>query len=73
MARWEYCKVIYTAVREGTGGVDEMLAIHLPDGTARNERGTGNGMVTVLNELGADGWEVFNLTDRAAWLKRERI
>lgn len=68
--RWEYCNVRVTTLREGTGEVTEHIEILLPGDKVETKTGHGHGVVTVLNELGADGWEVFEMAS-SIWLKRK--
>jgi hypothetical protein len=69
--RWEYCNVRVITVREGSGEVTEQIEIVLPGGQVENKTEHGHGVVKVLNELGAHGWEVFEM-GASIWLKRKR-
>ena len=68
--RWEYCHVKITTYRDGTGPVTENIEIALPGGEVDTKTGQGHGAVQVLNELGAEGWEVFDMAS-GIWLKRK--
>ncbi len=68
--KWEYCNVRVTTFREGTGDVTEQIEVILPGDKVEKKTGHGHGVVTVLNELGAEGWDVFEM-GTTIWLKRK--
>ena len=67
--RWEYCRLTVETLREGSGEVTENIKVVLPGSKVEKKTGHGTGVVDVLNELGAEGWEVFDMSG-GIWLKR---
>src|SRR5688572_28428241 len=67
--RWEYCHVRVVTHKDGSGEVTEQIEVVLPGDRVEMKTGHGYGVVAVLNELGADGWEVFEMAP--IWLKRK--
>ena len=68
--RWEYCRVSVVTYRDGTGQVTEQIEISRFNNVEQRTEHGGHGLVTVLNELGAKGWEVFDV-GASVWLKRK--
>lgn len=56
--------------RDGSGQVTEQIEISTYHKVESRTEHDGHGVVTVLNELGAKGWEVFDVRG-PIWLKRK--
>ena len=72
MQRWEYCAVTVTLYRDGAGGPPrELLEIRLPGAHAASVTNP-YGLVGLLNQLGAEGWELVDVEAGTFYLKRKR-
>jgi hypothetical protein len=70
MTRWQYSVVTVELYREGTGGgTRELLSITRP-GQQRTSISNPLGLVGLLNQLGADGWELVDVESGNFYLKR---
>ena len=70
METWEYCAVYLTIYAEGTGGPpQELLEVKLP-GTQRTSVSNPYGLVGLLNQLGAESWELVDVESATFYLKR---
>ncbi len=70
MPRWEHCAVYVALYREGTGGgTRELLSVQLP---GEQQKGVTNplGLIGLLNQLGADRWELVDVEASVFYLKR---
>jgi hypothetical protein len=70
MTRWEYCKVTVVTHRSAANEVSEQIEIRRYHDVDTLTLHGGNGLVDVLNELGAKGWNVFDFSG-GVWLKRK--
>ena len=72
MSKWEYCAVYVAFYRDGTGGgTRELLSVQMP---GEPQKGVTNplGVIGLLNELGADGWELVDVESSVWYLKRRK-
>jgi len=72
MSKWEYCAVYVALYRDGTGGgTRELLSVQMP---GEPQKGVTNplGVIGLLNELGADGWELVDVENTVWYLKRRK-
>jgi hypothetical protein len=70
MSNWEYCAVDVTTYISGSGGgPQELLSIRLP-GNPRKDVTNSHGLIGLLNELGAKGWELVDVEAGTFYLKR---
>ena len=72
MSKWEYCAVYIALYRDGTGGgTRELLSVQMP---GEPQKGVTNplGVIGLLNELGADGWELVDVENTVWYLKRRK-
>ena len=69
MTRWEYCIVTVEIYREGSGVTRELLSITRP-GEHRAAITNPLGLAGLVNELGADGWELVDVESGNFYLKR---
>jgi hypothetical protein len=69
MTRWEYCIVNVEIYREGTGTTRELLSITRP-GEHRASVTNPLGLAGLVNELGAEGWELVDVENGTFYLKR---
>ena len=69
MTRWEYCVVNVALYREGTGITRELLTITRP-GEHPASITNPLGLAGLLNQLGADGWELGDVEGATFYLKR---
>ena len=72
MSKWEYCAVYVALYRDGTGGgTRELLSVQMP---GEPQKGVTNplGVIGLLNELGADGWELVDVESSVWYLKRRK-
>jgi hypothetical protein len=70
--RWEYCAVSVTIYDEGSGGgPQELLQIRLP-GAHQTSVSHPFGSIGLLNQLGADGWELVDVEAGNFYLKRPK-
>ena len=72
MSKWEYCAVYVALYRDGTGGgTRELLSVQVP---GEPQKGVTNplGVIGLLNELGADGWELVDVESSVWYLKRRK-
>lgn len=70
MQNWEYCRIDVTLYREGSGGgTRELLAITRP---AEHPTSMTHplGSMGLLNQLGAEGWELVDVEAGVLFLKR---
>ena len=73
MPHWEYCAVKVAALyREGSdpaGTMRELLTVRMP---GANEASASHpfGLVGLLNQLGAEGWELVDAENGTWWMKR---
>jgi hypothetical protein len=73
MTRWEYCVVHVVQYREGGDPnleTRELLSITLP-GAARTSVSHPLGSIGLLNQLGAEGWELVQVAANGIYLKRQ--
>jgi len=72
MSKWEYCAVYVALYRDGTGGgTRELLSVQMP-GEPQNGVTNPLGVIGLLNELGADGWELVDVENSVWYLKRRK-
>ena len=72
MHNWEYCAVSVAIYNEGTGGgPQELLSIRLPGAHSKSVTNT-YGLVGLLNQLGAQGWELVDVESGTFYLKRPK-
>lgn len=72
MPKWEHCAVYVALYRDGTGGgTRELLSVQMP---GEPQKGVTNalGVIGLLNELGADGWELVDVENSVLYLKRPK-
>ena len=72
MSKWDYCAVYVALYRDGTGGgTRELLSVQMP---GEPQKGVTNplGVIGLLNELGADGWELVDVENSVWYLKRRK-
>ena len=69
MENWEYCTVHAATYRDGTGMTRELLTITLPGAHPASAQ-NAYGLVGLLNQLGAEGWELFDVKANTFYLKR---
>jgi hypothetical protein len=72
MPNWEYCVVHVALYREGNEAnaePRELLSITLP-GAARAAASHPLGSIGLLNQLGAEGWELVQVAANGIYLKR---
>ena len=72
MNKWEYSVVSVAIYDEGSGGgPQELLSIRLPDAHSKSVTNK-YGVVGLLNQLGAQGWELVDVESRRFYLKRPK-
>jgi hypothetical protein len=71
MTTWEYCAVDVVLYREGSEPdvVRELLYIRKP-GASRTSITNALGSIGLLNQLGAEGWELVDVESGTFYLKR---
>ncbi len=73
MPHWEYCVVHVALYRDGadpTGEPRELLSITLP-GARSTSTSHPLGSIGLLNQLGAEGWELVQVAANGIYLKRQ--
>jgi hypothetical protein len=73
MAHWEYCIVHVVLYRDGSepaGEPRELLSITRP-GAQRAPASHPLGSIGLLNQLGAEGWELVQVASSGMYLKRQ--
>ena len=72
MHKWEHCAVSVAIYNEGTGGgPQELLSIRLPGAHSKSVT-NAYGLVGLLNQLGAQGWELVDVESGTFYLKRPK-
>jgi hypothetical protein len=72
MQKWEYCLVQVTQYREGSdpGHVRELLYVTMP-GANKTSASHPLGSLGLLNQLGAEGWELVDVEPTGFYMKRK--
>jgi hypothetical protein len=70
METWEYCAVSLVTYREGSGETHELLTITFPGAHPESIKNPF-GLIGLLNQLGADGWELVDVEAGVFYLKRQ--
>jgi hypothetical protein len=73
MQKWEYCLVQVTQYRDGNepdNQIRELLSVTMP-GANRASASHPLGSMGLLNELGAQGWELIDVEPGGYYMKRK--